>query len=192
MYVKNISYLMEYEINSYTMAIIPIKVGNNLCSRVLEAEGECVVLMKPIDIVDRSCRFFGSSLKGRQEGTREIMGVTHKAPIIIEASNQIFFFPTSSPSKPQCAWLSHTYILDCTYEEHDWTNIIFTNKKSIQLQISQGSFKNQLHRTAQLRTIVSSRMEKKEKRFQFVLSPQEQQIAEEGHILEITKKETTR
>ncbi|MFS0864149.1 competence protein ComK [Fredinandcohnia sp. 179-A 10B2 NHS] len=109
--------------------------------------------------------------EGRQEGTKEIMGITHKAPIIVEASNKIYLFPTTSPSKPQCAWLSHTYILDSTYEENEQTTVIFTNKQSIQLQISKGSFKNQLHRTAQLRTIVASRMEKQETKRSFVLNP---------------------
>ncbi|MEH7384723.1 competence protein ComK [Bacillus sp. JJ1521] len=172
MKVKNTNYLVEYEINPDTMAVLPIEVGNNTCSRILEVEGEYVVAMKPTEIVDRSCRYFGSSLKGRQEGTREIMGVTHKAPIIVEASNKIFLFPTASPTKQDCAWLSHNYVSDCEYSLHEKTTVIFTNKQAIQLQISKGSFQNQLHRTAQLRTIVTNRMDKPSKRINFVLNPQ--------------------
>ncbi len=172
MKVKNTNYLVEYEINPDTMAVLPIEVGNNTCSRVLEVEGEYVVAMKPTEIVDRSCRYFGSSLRGRQEGTREIMGVTHKAPIIVEASNKIFLFPTASPTKQDCAWLSHNYVSDCEYGLHEKTTIIFTNKQAIQLQISKGSFQNQLHRTAQLRTIVTNRMDKPNKHINFVINPQ--------------------
>ncbi|RFB18343.1 competence protein [Bacillus sp. HNG] len=172
MEVKNSNYLVEYEINPDTMAVLPIEMGNHTCSRVLEVEGEYVVAMKPTEIVDRSCRYFGSSLKGRQEGTREIMGVTHKAPIIVEASNKIFLFPTASPTKQECAWLSHHYVSDCKFSLHEETTVIFTNKQAIQLQISKGSFQNQLHRTAQLRTIVTNRMDKPNKRINFVINPQ--------------------
>lgn len=106
MEVKQTNYLMEYEINPDTMAVLPIEIGKNTCSRVLEVEGEYVVAMKPTEIVDRSCRYFGSSLKGRQEGTREIMGVTHKAPIIVEASNKIFYFlPHRQQSKTAHGYL---------------------------------------------------------------------------------------
>ena len=168
----NSTYLVEYEINPDTMAVLPIEVGNHTCSRVLEVEGEYVVTMKPTEIVDRSCRYFGSSLKGRQEGTREIMGVTHKAPIIVEASNKIFLFPTASPTKQECAWLSHNYVSDCKFSLHEETTVIFTNKQAIQLQISKGSFQNQLHRTAQLRTIVTNRMDNPNKRINFVINPQ--------------------
>jgi competence protein ComK len=174
---KQMSYLVEYEINPDTMAVLPIEIGNNTCSRVLEVEGEYVVAMKPIDIVDHSCRYFGSSLKGRQEGTREIMGVTHKAPIIVEASNKIFLFPTASPTKHDCAWLSHHYISECTYNKHENTTVIFSNKQAIQLQISKGSFQNQLHRTAQLRTIVTNRMDKHNKHINFVINPKNEEIS---------------
>ncbi|WP_010283473.1 competence protein ComK [Bacillus timonensis] len=170
--VEKTNYLMEYEINPDTMAVLPIEMGKNTCSRVLEVEGEYVVAMKPTEIVDRSCRYFGSSLKGRQEGTREIMGVTHKAPIIVEASNKIFLFPTTSPTKQDCAWLSHNFVSDWRYSVHEKTTVIFTNKQAIELQISKGSFQNQLHRTAQLRTIVSNRMDKQNKRINFVINPQ--------------------
>ncbi|WP_077617196.1 competence protein ComK [Bacillus sinesaloumensis] len=169
---KETNYLLEYEINPDTMAVLPIEDGKNTCSRVLEVEGEYIVAMKPTEIVDRSCRYFGSSLKGRQEGTREIMGVTHKAPIIVEASNKIFLFPTTSPTKLDCAWLSHNYVSECSFSQYESTTVIFTNKQAIQLQISKGSFQNQLHRTAQLRTIVTNRMDKSRKRIKFVLNPQ--------------------
>ncbi|MCH1626855.1 competence protein ComK [Fredinandcohnia quinoae] len=170
----NVSYLKEYEINRYTMAILPVMIGNDLFSRIIEVEDEFIVAMKPIEIVDRSCRYYGSSLKGRREGTKEMMGITHKAPIIIEASNKIYFFPTASPRIPRCAWLSHIYILDKNYAGHEKTNVIFTTKKSIQINVSLGSFESQLYRTAQLRTVMSNRMDLKDKKMNFIMTPPKQ------------------
>ncbi len=173
MQFNKIRCLNEYEVNIYTMTILPILLENKLCSRIIEIDEELIVKMKPIEVVDRSCKYFGSSLKGRKEGTRELMGITHKPPIIIEPSNQIFLFPTASPSSTECAWLSHSHIIKHSPAGNGTTNITFRNKKIINFDISKGSFENQLFHTAQLRTIISSRMEKKERRMNFFVHPSE-------------------
>lgn len=152
------TYLEEYEISPYTMAILPEMTAEGLYSKVIEVDYEYVVKAKPIEIIDKSCRFFGSSLKGRREGTKEIMGVTHKAPIVIDPTNSIYFFPTTSPSRQQCSWISHSFVKQLIQSPFEETTIIFSNQKEIVLPISRGSLENQLYRTAQLRTILSSRI----------------------------------
>ncbi len=155
----NKSLLTEYEISSYTMAVLPEVTENGLYSRVMEMDTDFLVKMKPIDIIEKSCRFFGSSLKGRREGTKEIMGITHKAPIVIDPTNYIYFFPTLSPNRPQCAWISHSFVQNIQSCEYDDTILVFSNQKSIQLPVSKGSLENQLYRTAQLITTLSKRIE---------------------------------
>jgi competence protein ComK len=160
----------EYEVNPYTMAILPIPYGRKIFSIIIEMEDEFLVKMKPMEIVDRSCRYFGSSYKGRKEGTRELMGITHKPPIIVEPSHQIFLFPTVSPSSLECAWLSHSHIISHSASGNGTTKVIFQNNKSIRLDISKGSFENQFFHTAQLRTIISSRTESKRRGLNFFSS----------------------
>ncbi|WP_235848474.1 competence protein ComK [Litchfieldia alkalitelluris] len=152
----------DYEVNPYTMAIVPLQSGRKIYSIVLEKDEEIIVKMKPLDIVDRSCRYFGSSYKGRKEGTRELMGITHKPPIIVEPSHQIFLFPTVSPTSADCTWLSHSHIYSHSTAGNGTTKITFQNKKSMHVNISKGSFENQFFQTAQLRTIITSRMENKD------------------------------
>ncbi|MBD8067611.1 competence protein ComK [Bacillus sp. PS06] len=153
--------LDDYEINPYTMIILPVPYGRKIYSIVIEMEEEFLVKLKPMEIIDRSCKYFGSSFKGRKEGTRELMGITHKPPIIIEPSHHMFFFPTVSPTSSDCAWLSHSHIINHSAAGIGTTKVIFQNNKSIFLDISKGSFENQFYHTAQLRTIISSRMENK-------------------------------
>ena len=50
----------------------------------------------------------------------------------------------------------------------------FTNDKEVILCISIGSFENQLFRTAQLRTIMSSRIEQEQKKMNMLLFPKGQ------------------
>ncbi|QOR67464.1 competence protein ComK [Cytobacillus suaedae] len=171
MEINLFTYLKDYEVNRKTMSILPVTIKNRKFSKVMETDGEYLVAMKPTDIVERSCRYFGSSLKGRQEGTRELMGVTHKAPIIVEATSMIYLFPTASPTKSDCAWISHSYVVKHSSDGSEKTVVTFSNDKSILLPISEGSFENQLYRTSHLRTIMSTRIDQREHRKQFVLSP---------------------
>lgn len=159
---QNLPLLQEYEINRYTMSISPEILNKQLCSRVLEVDGSYIVSMKPIEIIERSSKYFGSSYQGRLEATKEITGITHKAPIAIDPSNMIYFFPTHSPNHPQCTWISHQYVKEHFNIHPTKTKILFVNEKTIQLPISNGSFENQLYRTAQLRSMLIERIEAKD------------------------------
>lgn len=165
------TYLKEYEISPYTMAILPEVTKEFLYSRVLEVEYEYIVKAKPIEIIEKSCRFFGSSLQGRREGTRELMGITHKAPIVIDPTNSIYFFPTTSPNRQHCTWISHSFVKQLIPSHYDQTTIIFSNSKEVTLPISRGSLENQLYRTAQLRAILSSRISSDHRKTSFLMTP---------------------
>ena len=80
----------SYEINSETQAIIPI--GGDK-SKIIESSRTLIVNQTPMKIIDRSCKYFGSSYQGRFIGTKNLIGVSHKAPIIIEETKEIIFFP---------------------------------------------------------------------------------------------------
>ena len=58
--------MKDYEINDETLAIMP---GGDLWDSVV-VEDDCnyEVKMKPLEIVDYSCRYFGSSYEGRKIG----------------------------------------------------------------------------------------------------------------------------
>jgi competence protein ComK len=151
-------FLSEYEINSHTMAILPeYAVENTLISRVLETKNEFYVAQKPTDIVKKSCTYFGSSFKGRAEGTKALIGVTHKSPIAISASKNLFFFPTTSSTRKECAWISHVHVKYCAYTPKQYTRVTFINNAYIELDLSLGSFENQLFRTGQLRSAFHDR-----------------------------------
>lgn len=157
---KKLKIMLDFEVTPYTMAIVGEKARKDatVYSRVLEGEDEFLVTMKPTMVMDRSCKYFGSSLKGRQEGTKELTGITYKAPIAVDPTNEIYMFPTISPYKDTCAWISHSYILKYQSAGPEKTKITFTNQKSIILNVSKGSFENQLNRTAQYRFILSNRI----------------------------------
>lgn len=144
----------EYEINIDTQAIIPFGLNK---SKVIESERTFIVNQTPLKIIDKSCRFFGSSYQGRFIGTKNLIGVSHKAPIIIEETREIIFFPTNSPRQENCAWISLRHLQ--TYKKNDskCSCLKFEYGHLINLDISYGILDNQVLRATRLESVLRLR-----------------------------------
>lgn len=148
------------EVTPFTLAILPRYSGNgNLVSYVLDEQGEYMTRYSPTRMIERACRFFGSTLEGRQTGTTEISGVTHKVPISIDPSSGMYLFPTLSPINPKCVWISHTHILKLRESANQCTEVLFKNGTKIVVEVSYGSMTNQVNRTAQFRYLLNERIQ---------------------------------
>ena len=147
------------EINPFTMAVISsVDENGNPISYILEEHAEYISKSLPSKVIDAACMFFGSSLRGRQEGTREISGLTHKAPISIDPGSGMYFFPTISPTNPRCSWISHSHIEKTMPMEDGKSKLMFKNGKAVILDVSYGSLINQINRTAQFRFLLDKRI----------------------------------
>lgn len=144
----------NYEINSKTLVIIPL--SNNF-SKVVEEENEYIVNKKTTDIIDHSCKFFGSSFLGRHEGSKELIGVSYKAPILIEETNNIIFFPTCSARLDNCYWISLEQINKYSSYE-GLSKITFKNGYELIIDISIGSLENQILRSTRLESVIRKRI----------------------------------
>ncbi len=164
-----------YEVNGSTMAVLPLGEGEKPASKILETERTFLVNMKPFQIIERSCRYFGSSYAGRKAGTYEVIKVSHKPPIMVDHSNNIFLFPTFSSTRPQCGWLSHAHVHEFCAAKYDNTFVTFVNGETLELPVSITSFENQVYRTAWLRTKFIDRIEGNamQKKQEFMLYPKE-------------------
>ncbi|MFC5735744.1 competence protein ComK [Cytobacillus gottheilii] len=164
------SIIEEYEINPNTMLIRPIQYGSKTYSQIFELDEEVTSPFKPLDIIKEGCRFFGSSYEGRKEGTKQLTGITHKAPITIDSTNYIYFFPTASAHNIECTWISAEHIFSHKRIEGGETEITFRNKLSLRLPVSYNTFTNQLLRTALLKTTLMSRIEESERKTIYFVS----------------------
>ncbi len=145
--------LENYEINKTTCAVIPI---DDNTSRIIEQEEILIVNQSVQKIIDQSCRYFGSSYVGRFEGTKNLLGYNYKAPIIIEESTELIFFPTSSPRFSHCAWISLKLIKD--YQKiNRHTLISFADGQDVEFDISFESLDNQILRATRLEAILKKR-----------------------------------
>lgn len=136
-----------YEINKGTLCLIQ---NNDGTTKVYEEEKEYIINKNIHKIVDESCKSFGSSLKGRYEGTTKLTGVRYKAPIIISEYLSIIMLPTGSTRGEICHWFSLSSIKNI--EKNNYNNAIvnFYNGKSIELDISFFIMQNQLDKATRL------------------------------------------
>ena len=173
--------LDEYEINPCTMMISPAPYGSKTYSNILEIQDEFLSPFRPIDIIKKSCQYFGSSFEGRIAGTKQLIGITHKAPITIDPTNTIYFFPTTSPQNSQCTWISPQHVISHNRLEANKTLVTFRNKQSCIIPISYSSFENQLSRTALLQTKLMQRIEESERKSFYLFRSQRYSEASEGY-----------
>lgn len=145
--------LENYEINNETLAIIPI---DKKTSKVIELNNSYIVNDSVINIIDNSCRYFGSSYEGRFEGTKSMLNISYKNPIIIEESREIIFFPTASPRSEDCNWISLGNIEKYTKDDYN-TLVTFKNGQKISFNISFTSFENQIYRASRLLLVLKSK-----------------------------------
>jgi len=152
--------ITHHEINPQTMAILANHKENRRTnsSHILEESREYIVHISPTKVIDNACKFFGSSLKGRLDGTRDISGITHKSPIVIDPTSGMYFFPTFSPVNAKCSWIAHSHVEMIIPKEKNHTKVVFKNGQRIVFDVSYGSMMNQIHRTAQFRYSLEERI----------------------------------
>lgn len=149
---------MKYEINEGTLAILPLDSDT---SKVLEDDLTYVIEQKPFQILDDSCKYFGSSYQGRKEGAKSILGEGYKVPVLVEDERNIVFFPTISPGDHECVWLSSKQIHRIEYVDELTSKVIFNNGQEIEVPVSRRSLQNQLLRANRLESVVRNRKNSK-------------------------------
>ena len=107
--------------------------------------------------MEDSCRYFGSSYNGRKEGAKNILGAEYKVPIVVEDSNNLIAFPTTSPFSDDCAWISLNRVHNIYKVDNYSTKVIFDNNQEIILPCSFRSMENQLARASRLNLVLKNR-----------------------------------
>lgn len=147
----------NYRINTRTLAIIPISKKK---SKVYEQDEVFIVNKSANKIIAENCTYYGSSYQGRKKATMELIGVTHKPPILIEEFNNLVFFPTASPRLTDCGWIS-LYNYE-SYKPYDENSIIcFRNNLKLQVNVSNKIIDNQVLRATRLESIMLRRKSEK-------------------------------
>ncbi len=143
----------NYAINEETLAIIPLEKNKSM---VYELEESFQIDKNVTQIMEDSCRYFGSSLEGRRKGTETLIGVNYKAPIIVEETREIIFFPMASTRYQNPPWIGLKN-LKCYYKTEEGIVIEFENNKKIILDSSYNIVDNQILRATRLESALRGR-----------------------------------
>ena len=149
---------MKYEVNNGTLAIVPNESDSCL---IYEDEERLLISQNSFKVMEESCKYFGSTYKGRKDGAKDILGAEYKVPIIVEDTDNIIFFPTTSPQSDDCIWLSLKRINNFIKIDANNTKIIFDNNIEIIVPCSFRTIENQISRASRLDLIMRNRKMKK-------------------------------
>ena len=148
---------MKYEVSKGTLAIVP---NDKESSLVYEDDDRYIINESPFRIMEDSCKYFGSTYEGRKNSAREILGAEYKVPIIVEDSENLVVFPTTSPNSSECVWISLKRVKRFEKIDACNTKIIFDNNKEIIVPSSYRTIENQVSRASRLDYILRCRKNK--------------------------------
>ena len=92
-----------------------------------------------------------------KKSAKAILGAEYKVPIIVEDTNNLIVFPTTSPSANDCIWISLNRIRKFEPIDNQHTKIIFDNEIEIIVPSTYRSIQNQVSRATRLDYIIRKR-----------------------------------
>ncbi len=141
--------MKDYIIKNETYAIIATLTG----SKIITETGIILSKNTPKEIIDNNCLYYGSSLTGRMSGTKYLLGINYKVPIILSEKLGIILFPTESINNNNCSWFNLSSIKSYYSKSKNIIVILFKNGEKIMLKISYGVLDKQILRSARLENL---------------------------------------
>ena len=149
----------NYEINEETYAIISKDIGKTM---VIEKSNDYEIDNDAYKVMDESCKYYGSSYKGRLEAAKVLLDCSYKLPILVEESSVLIFFPIKSSLLEDCCWINLNSIENIE-KVNNKSKITFKNGKEMIFDISKLSLENQIYRSAKLESIIFRRINAKKR-----------------------------
>ena len=151
--------MKNYEINEETYAVIAEDLGK---TKIIEKDYEYDIENDAYKIMDESCKYYGSSYKGRLEAAKSLLNCSYKLPIIVEESSVLIFFPIKSSLLDDCCWINLNSIQNIEKVDNK-SQITFKNGKKVIFDISKLSLENQIYRSTKLESIIFKRINAKKR-----------------------------
>jgi competence protein ComK len=148
----------NYLINSNTILLYGVLYENGeLYTFVLETEKAFLVAMPPVKLIDKSLISYGSSFSGALKSSTQLLGKERKKyPIKIDASLDIWLFPTKSYKKDNCIWFALNHVSDTLPLGQKFTKVFLSNGHTFELGMREMAFRAKLRTVENLRYMISN------------------------------------
>jgi competence protein ComK len=142
----------NYEVNKSTMALIPV-ANMEYDTLVIEEYRQLFVKSPPIHLIKDACLEGDATYEGRRKAVMHNFGVKQKAPIPINPRENIFAFPTLSPTSFECIWIFYHHVHSITPKKSEddptiQSLIVFKNGHELPMNETVYIIEKQLYRTA--------------------------------------------
>ena len=151
--------MKNYEINEETYAVISKNIGK---TTIIEKDNDYTIDNDAYKVMDESCKYYGSSYKGRLEAAKVLLDCSYKLPILVEESSVLIFFPIKSSLLDDCCWINLNSIYNIEKVDNK-SQITFKNGKKMIFDISKLSLENQIYRSTKLESIIFKRINTKKR-----------------------------
>ncbi|MBT2686836.1 competence protein ComK [Bacillus sp. ISL-47] len=155
-------FIPHYIIHPETKAILPEFDAKGRCySKVIQGSQTFIVTMKPIEIMQTSLSYYGSSLEGAISGSKSIVGACQAAPIRIAGNIDMYWFSHISPQNDECVWLALHHVHRILPEKYNQAKVMLIDGPSITLDISERKLSDRYDRAEQLEVKITKRTQYK-------------------------------
>jgi competence protein ComK len=147
----------DYLINSKTILLYGVLHENgHVYTFVLEEEEAILVAMAPIKLIDQSLISYGSSFRGALKSSTYLLGKERKKyPIKIDASLDIWLFPTKSYRQDKCIWFSLNHVKDTMPIGQKFTKVYLSNGHMFELVMNESAFRAKIRTAESLREMIT-------------------------------------
>jgi competence protein ComK len=147
----------EYLINNRTILLYGVLHENgHLYTFVLEEEEAFLVAMAPIKLIDKSLICYGSNFVGALKSSSVLLGKERKKyPIKIDASLDIWLFPTKSYRQNNCVWFALNHVRDTMPIGQKFTKVYLSNGHMFELVLNESALRAKLRSAESLRDMIT-------------------------------------
>ena len=154
---------IPYIINVNTDVFIPYyNEFGELGTIVLEGDVCKEVPLSPYKLIDYNLRYYGSSMRGAKDGTKEIIGNVKMAPVMINETKGIYMVPSKSLRSEGCMWFNLKSYFKCEDDQKGGTYVILTNGNVIQVDVPKAKMERLFSQAYELKSKREKRTEQME------------------------------
>ena len=142
----------NYIINNKTIGLL--KINNKTI--IFNVDKTKVINKSIRQVIDYSCKYYGSNLNGRICSAKYILGDKYKIPIVIDDFNKLILISLSSIRNNICLFLIFNKIVDYSIENR-YLKIKCANNVNFYVKISKNIFEKKLLKSLKLNNVLFER-----------------------------------
>lgn len=152
----------DYLINAKTVLIYGYRYENGyLYTFVIDGEDMFIVAMSPYQLIEKSLICYGSNFKGALKSSQKLLGKNkRKYPIKIDASLDIWLFPTKSYKKENCVCFILKHIKNTIPLGPNCTTIFLNYGHTFEIAMRESAFRDKCWLTEDLKDKIISNHKK--------------------------------